>query len=168
MENYVGPGALVELVGGALGLRPAVYRDVSESPEATKLCVAVAFVAGAASAPIIGAGDDLTLPVALVIGILLTLGILLIESVIVWGLCQGVLKGQQSFGQVVRPLAAAHAPRLAYLLVPIVGFPFALAVAISVWMLAAFVVAIRAVTDRGWGMSIGLALAVGVLRWLVS
>lgn len=168
METYVGPGALIELVGGALRLRPAIYRDVSEAREATKLCLAVAFVAGAATAPVIGPGSGLTLPVALVVGILLTLGILLIESVIVWGLCRGVLKGEQTFGQVVRPLAAAHAPRLAYLVVPVVGLPFVLALVIAVWMLAAFVVAIRAITDRGWGMSIALALTVGLLRWLVS
>lgn len=168
MNSYVGPGPLVDLVGKALLLRPEVYREVSAAPEATKMCVAVALVAGAASAPIIGPESGIVLPVALVVGILLTLGILLIESLIVWGLCRGVLRGEQSFGSVLRPLAVAHAPRFAYLVVPLVGFPVSLAVAISLWMLGAFVVAVQAVTGSSWPVAVGLSLVVGALRWLVS
>ncbi len=168
MESYVGPGALLELAGAALRMRPDTYREVCREPEATKLCVAVAVVAGAASAPVIGPSTGLILPVALVLGIVLTLGILAIESLLVWALCRLVLRNDRSFGGVVRPLAAAHAPRLAYLLVPLVGLPVALSAVISIWMLASFVVAMEAITARGWPVAIGLSVVVGALRWMAS
>jgi len=168
METYVGPGALLELAGGALGLRPQTYREAAREVDATKLSIAVAVIAGAASAPVLGPSLQVVLPVAMVVGILLTLGILLIESAMVWGLCWIALPDARSFGQVMRPLAVAHAPRLAYLLVPVVGHVPALSIAISVWLLAAFVVAMQAATGRGWGVAITMSIAVGVLRWLAS
>ncbi|MDG2307285.1 MAG: hypothetical protein P8R42_22090 [Candidatus Binatia bacterium] len=167
MDNYVGPGALFELIGGALRLNPNTYRAVSRSRDATKLCVAVAVLAGAASAPVIGPDEGLVLPVALVIGILLSLGILAIESALVWGLCRLVLREPRSYGEVVRPLAAAHVPRVGYLLVPIIGYPPALGIGITVWMLATFVVAMEAATRRGWLVAVSFCIVVGALRWLV-
>ncbi len=168
MHSYVGPGALFELLSGALRLQPETYRGVCREPEATKLCIAVAVLAGAVSAPDVGPEMGLILPVALVWGIVVTLGILLVESVILWGLCRLVLRNDRTFGAVVRPLAAAHAPRLAYLLLPLIGPQPALQIAVSFWLLGAFVVAIEAVTARGWTVAVALTVLVWVLGGLLS
>lgn len=168
MDSYVGPNALVELFTRALRLDPALYREVTDAPGATKLCIGIALVAGIASAPVIGPSEGIVLPVAIVVGILITLGILLIESVLVWGLCRLVLRNDRSFGAVLRPLALAHAPRVAFLLVPLIGYPLGLAIVIRVWLLAAFVVALEAIAARGWVVAVVLAIVVGALRWLAS
>lgn len=167
MDTFVGPGALLELIRDGLLLRRETYRQVSLSPDATKLCLAVAFVAGAASAPIVGPSEQVVLAVALVFGIFITFGILLFEAFLVWGLCRTVLRGQQSFGAVLRPLAVAHAPRLGFLLVPVLGLSWALAVALKLWGFAALLVALKALTDRSWPVAVGMTAALWALLWLL-
>jgi len=168
MEGYVGPDALVELIGGALRLRLATYREVSRQAAATRLSLAVVVLAGAASAPAIGPSLGLVLPVAMVLGVLLTLGILGLEASMVWGICRLALRERRSMGEVMRPLAVAHAPRVLYLLVPLVGDPPILQIAVSLWLLGAFVIAVEAAIDRGFVVAVSVALVVGVLRWLLD
>ena len=168
MESYVGPGALVSLVGAGLRLAPEAYGGVAEEPAATKMCLAVAFIAGAASAPVLGPAAGVGLPLALVFGIVLTLGILVIEAAIGWAAARLLLSPRRTFGAFVRPLAVGHAPRLGYLLVPALGLPPWLALTVSVWLIAAFVVAMKAATAQGWGIAVGFALFVGVVRWVAS
>lgn len=166
MDSYVGPRPLLELIGGGLRLRPQTYRDFSGARDATRLCVAIAVLAGAASAPLIRPALGLVLAVALVLGIRLSLGILFAESLLVWAVTRLALREPCTLGQILRPFAHAHAPRVAYLLVPLVGYPPVLGLGISLWLIAAFVVAVEAATRRGWGVAVAVSVLVGVLRWL--
>ncbi len=173
-EPYAGPAALLSLFARALRLSPSVFREVAGRPEATKLSLAVAAIAGAvglASQPVVGPGLRLVLPLAIALGMGLTLAVVAVETTIAWGVCRLVFAKPPSFGRALRPLAAAHAPRILFVGVPAVaglgaGAEAILGLVVWIWLLAAFVVALQAATERGWPGALALAIVLLAIPWL--
>ncbi|MBM4265197.1 MAG: hypothetical protein FJ144_01065 [Deltaproteobacteria bacterium] len=168
MKDFVGPGALVELVLGGLLLRPMQYREVVREPASMRLCFAVAVLAGAATG--IGRSEQIGLApvIAVLLHVIVTLLTVAIESGVVWLVAGAGLRRGIGYGAVVRPMALATAPRLVYALLGLgTGIP-ALEILGTVWLLAAFVLAVDAAIERGWAAAVAVALAVGVLRWGTS
>jgi hypothetical protein len=167
-KDYVGPGALVELLWGGMRLDPARYREVAEQTGASRLCAAIAVLAGAATG--LGRGPELEIApvVAAVLYVLVTLTTVAAESALVWLVARVVLRRTTSFGRIARPLALATAPRLVYVVAAAgTGMPV-VELAGSLWLLAAFVVGVEAAVRRGWGVAIGTTAVVGILRWLTD
>ena len=168
MKDFVGPGALVEVVLGGLLLRPAQYREVVREPASTRLCFAVAVLGGVATG--IGRAEEIGLaPVmAVLLHVIVTLLTVATESGVVWIAARAGIRPRVGYGAVVRPMALATAPRLVYALLGLgTGVP-ALELLGTVWLLAAFVLAVEAALERGWAVAVAVALGVGVLRWATS
>lgn len=168
METFVGPAALLALVRDALLLRYSTYEEVCRYPAATKLCLAVAVLAGAATGFVLGAGDQIVEAVAIVFGIFVTFGILLFEAAIVWVLFRVILRRAHTFGSVLRPLALAHAPRLGFLVVLFLEDRLALFLwsnVLRAWTFGALLVALRALSGGSWILGILVGAVLSAIVW---
>lgn len=157
----IGPGALLDLLAGAVRLDLATYRRVADTPSTTRLCFAIVLLSGLAH------GAVLTLrwgpaagPIVGVGGAFLSFAL---SSALVWLLGRGVFRYPVSFGRVARPLAIASAPAL-FNLVGAVLWVRPVVLVVSLWLLASFAVAVRAALQSGWLAACSITLA----AWLVD
>jgi hypothetical protein len=166
--NYVGPPELGRLAWGALRLRPDTYSEVARAPESWRLCVAVAVLGGAAYGIRLAVYSGLSPLVLAIDRILIVLGQTFFESAVVWLIGIGILRKGVRYTRVLRPVALARAPQLLYLVLALLEAPALAGVVVSVWLLAAFAVAIRAALDTGWLVAIVIVVALGVAGELLS
>jgi hypothetical protein len=166
--EYVGPPELGRLLWGALRLRLATYAEVAQAPQSWRLCAAIAVLGGAAYGVRLAVYSGLS-PVVLAIDrILIVLGQTFFESFVVWLIGIGLLRSGVRYTRVFRPVALARAPQLLYLVLALFEAPAVAGVVISVWLLAAFAVAIRGALETGWLVAIGIVVALGVAGELLS
>lgn len=160
MQRYVGPASLLSLLWAGFRLDAEVYRTVSRDRDATHQCIAVTLLAAIARGFELSPQIGLTPMVAILLAMAIAFAGLLGESAIVWMLGAKALGRAAGYGAVLRPLALAAAPGILYVVVTLAGSPAPLSIAVSAWLLVAFVVAIRAALDTGVWLTIGVAVAV--------
>jgi hypothetical protein len=169
VQTYIGPEALLVLLWGGVRLDRERYREVAQAPAATHLCLAMAALAGVARGFQLAAELKLTAAFLIIVGIAIALGGVVFESAIVWGLSRAVPRvTRASFGNVIRPLALATAPAVLYALIPLLPEQAPIAPVISLWLLLAFVVAIRAALDCGVGLAVVVAVLVRVVETAID
>jgi hypothetical protein len=166
--TYVGPGELGRLLWGALRLRPDTYSEVARVAESWRLCAAIAVLGGAAYGIRLAVFSGLSPIVLAVDRILIVLGQTFFESAVVWLIGRALLRKALGFTQVFRPVALARAPQLFYLVLALLEAPAVAGVLVSVWLLAAFAVAIRAALQTGWIAAIVIVLMLGLAGELLS
>jgi len=164
LGEHVGPAALVSLLLAGLGLRGETYRRVSADPGATHHCLAATVLGAVAYGLCVSRRIDLAPPLLVVVEIVRAMATLVVESAIVWALGRWMLGREVPFASVLRPLALAGAPGLLFAIAAVPQAEAAVAVGVPVWLLTAFVLAIRSALDVSWPRAIGLALGV----WLVE
>jgi hypothetical protein len=163
----IGPGALLDLLFGAVRLDTATYRRVAENQSTTRLCLAIVLLSGLAHGamlavrlePVIGPG----LAGGSIIGVAIMLASLALSSCLVWLLGAVVFRYPVTFGRVLRPLAISSAPAL-FNLVGTVLSPRLVMLVVALWLLMSFVVAVRAALGSSW-LAAGL-IAVGA--WIAD
>lgn len=167
MNPYVGPAALASLILSALRLEESAFRRVAGDPRSLHHCLA-ASILGAIG---LGLLQSQHLPIAANLLVLVSIAFaavqLLAETAIVRFLGGRVLGTWRGFGEMLRPLALARAPGILFLLAALpegVGPRTALARGVELWLVVAFVVAIRVALGCSWRAAVLLALGV----WLVE
>lgn len=163
-------GFIDRLVGAAL-LDGAVYEEVEHDAGATGQA-ALVVVLGAVAA---GVGLVLEGPIALVVGIVMALvGWAAYAYVAYWVGTRWFATAQTSadWGELLRTLGFASAPRLLLVLGIIPALGLLLSLLVLVWTLVTTVVAIRHALDFDTARAIGTAvvswLALIIVSWLVS
>jgi len=151
-----GPGALIDLFVGAIKLDRETYRRVAGRPESTRLCIAIVLLSGLAHGAVLTmrwgpAGGP-------IVGIASAFASLGLSSLLVWLIGVVLLRYPSGFGSIVRPLAIAAAPAL-FNLVGALTLVRPVVLVVSAWLLAAFLVAVRAALDCGRLVALGVTLA---------
>jgi hypothetical protein len=149
-STYVGPSELFRLLWGGLILRGKTYAEVRDAGESTRLCLAVAVLAGAAFGLRLAAYGGLSPALLAVDRILIVLGQILLESAVIWGIGVALLRRSLRFGAALRPLALARAPQVAYAVLALLQVPPQWDFVVAVWLLVAFALAIRTALASGW------------------
>jgi len=151
--------SFVERVIGALRLDATTYDEIEHDP--TALGQAAGVVAGAAIAAAIGASGQGGSAVGAVLGSLFGW---LVSTGFIWVVGVFWLKHTSDYRELLRTLGFASAPQLGMVLsgIPVLGGLVTLAV--TLWSLAAFVVAVRQALD----VTTGRAVVVCVLAVLVN
>ena len=168
MQSYVGPASLLSLFFAGLRLDQATYRRVSTETAATHQCVGVALLAAVALGLERGMALGFAPILMVLVEILRTGATLVVESAIVWAFARPLAGRPVAFGAVLRPLGLAVAPTIFYLVTVLTGIVSPVQEVIAVWLLIAFVVAIRAALGVGWGRAALLAIAVWAVGWVVD
>ena len=153
-----GMGSITDRMKGAAMLNVATYEEVEADTTATGQAAVVVALGAVASA--IGASG------AGVTGIVGAL----IASLLGWVLWAGVtyfigakiLGGTATWGELLRTLGFAQAPKVLAVLGIIPGLAWIVGVILGIWLLIAGIVAIRQALD----FSTGKAIATAVLGWL--
>jgi hypothetical protein len=159
-----GPGALFELFLGAIKLDRETYRRVAGRPESTRLCIAIVLLSGLAHGAVLTARWGPT--GGLIIGIASAFVSLGLSSVLVWLIGVVLFRYRAGFGSIVRPLAIAAAPAL-FNLVGALTLVRPVVLAVSVWLLLSFTVAVRAALDCGRLAACGVTLATWAVELLM-
>ena len=165
-SSYVGPGELWRLLFGAILLKPAAFEEAAREPEALRLCLASAVIGGAAYGFRL-AIPGIAGPLAAAFGIVLVLGHLVIDAALVWILGRPATGRATPYGRILRPLALALAPALLYGVLALLEAPAQVDIAASLWMLIAFVIAVRAALETGWLVTIAIALLLRIANELL-
>ena len=164
MQRHVGPAALGSLILSGIGLSPKAYRRASEEDDATHHCVAATLLGAIVLGLYLSRSISLVPQVLVLVEVVRAMAMLAVQTSIVWILGRWVLRRQQSFASVLRPVALAGAPGVLFALGASPPVETAVGIAGPIWLLAAFVVAIRAALDCTWPQAVALALGV----WLVE
>jgi hypothetical protein len=154
---------LIKRMIAAAGLNPRVYEEVEADPKSLSGAIFTAFVASLAAAIATGARDLLSITNATFV---------LLATWVVWVFLTYII-GTRLFpepsthataGEVVRTTGFSAAPGILRILglIPAISLP--IFVGITVWMLLAFVIAIRQALDY---TSLSRAFAVCALGWLL-
>ena len=167
-STYVGPSELFRLLWGGLRLKYGVYSEVRQHPDSLRLCLAITTLAGASYGVQLGVLTGISPALLAVVWILIVMGQLLFESAVVWAIGAGLLRRSVRFGEVLRPLALARAPQIAYAALAVVEAPSAVNFALAIWLLIAFAVAIRAALESGWLLTLATVAAVGLAEVLAG
>ncbi|HUF27527.1 MAG TPA: YIP1 family protein [Gemmatimonadaceae bacterium] len=150
--------SMIDRMKGAAMLSPSTYEEVENDPTATGQA-AIIVVLGAIATAIGAAGLGLTglfaVSVSALVGWLLVAGVMYLIG-------DKLLGGTATWGELMRTIGFAHTPRLFLVLagIPVIGGIVAFLVAI--WLLVAFIVAIRHALDVGTGK----AIVTAVLGWI--
>lgn len=166
-QSYIGPGELWRLLFGAVCLRPAIFAEVAIHPNALRLCLACTVIGGSAYGVRLAVASGVSPMLAAVFGILLVLGRVPLDSAIVWLLARPLLRSQVEFGRIVRPLALAVAPAVLYGLLALLEAPASVDLVASLWMLIAFILAVRAALSSGWIATILVAVLLRIANDLL-
>ena len=158
--EYVGPGALWRMLSGGALLRGSLYEEVAKEPGALRLSLAATLIGGVCYGIWLAVTAGLAPGVGLLLGLFLLFGHLPLDAAFVWLLASPVLGRGASFGGVVRVLALANAPALGYGALAALAAPRWAGLAVSLWLLLAFLVAIRAALSCGWVLAAGAAVLV--------
>lgn len=163
-STYVGPSELFRVLWGGLLLRREIYAEVRKQGESTRLCLAVVVLGGAALGLRLAAYAGLSPALLAIDRILIVLGQVLFESAVVWGIGVGLLRRSIRFGEALRPVALARAPQVAYAALALLQLGQEIDFLVSIWLLVAFAVAVRAALESGWL----LAWAIVAVQFLVG
>lgn len=167
-KEYVGPAALWRVLSGGALLRRALYEEVARERGALRLALATALIGGACYGVRVATETGLAPAAGLLFGLFVVFGHLLEDAAVVW-LLGSVVAGQgAAFGAIVRALALANAPGAAYAVLAVLGAPRWTDLAVSAWLLAAFVAAIRAALSSGWWLAGGIAVLVRVMASILD
>lgn len=169
MQSYVGPASLLALLLGGLRLDLATYRRVSLDAAATHQCIAVALLGAIALGFDVAGPLGFTPTLMIAFEMVRALAVLVADAFVVWILGWIFLRRRGGFATVLRPIALAGAPGVLFVILAVLrtAAPAAVApggFAVSVWLLAAFAVAIRAALDCGLGLAAALAVAVWAIE----
>jgi len=151
---------------GALRLDTATYEEIEADPKATG---EAAFVV-VASALVAAAGYALRLGGTVNAGFLSAIG-----ELIAWGLYAlfayfvgaKLIPGprtKSSWSEVARTLGYATTPRFLLILVAIPGLAGVVRLVVSLWILAATIVALRSALDSGTGRAIVVAILASIVQ----
>lgn len=151
-------GSITDRMKGAALLDNATYEEVEADTTATGQA-AVVVVLGAIASGIGMAGGG---PGGIIAGVLGSLIGWVLWAGITYLIGDKVLGGTASWGELLRTLGFAQAPRVLAVLGLIPGLRWIVAAAISVWLLITGIVAIRQALD----FSTGKAIATAILGWL--
>ena len=154
---------------GALRLDTATYEEIEADPKATG---EAAFVV-VASALVAAAGYALRLGGTVNAGFLSAIG-----ELIAWGLYAlfayfvgaKLIPGpstKSSWSEVARTLGYATTPRFLLILVAIPGLGGVVRLVVSLWILAATIVALRSALDSGTGRAIVVAILASIVQAVV-
>lgn len=168
MQSYVGPASLLSLLFAGLRLDQATYRQVSTEPAATYHCIGVALLASVALGMERASALGFAPPLMVLVEMLRTGATLVIESAIVWTFGRALAGRPVAFGAVLRPVGLAGAPTILYLVTVLTGVTSPFQELIAIWLLIAFVVAIRAALGTGWVLAAAVATLVWAVGWVVD
>lgn len=153
-----------ERVVGAMTLQESTFEDVERDPTAMGQAVGVIVLAAVAAA----IGNLFRFGPAIMIGVITSLIFSVIGSAIVWLVGTKLLPEpatKADFAETFRTLAFSSAPGIARVVTiipflgPLLGF------LISLWQIAALVIAVKAVLDYS---SIGKAIVVVLISWVIT
>ncbi len=155
-----GPHSFIERVIGALRLDAATYDEIEHDPSALGQSAGVVAAAGVAAA-IGSAGQGGGGAVGAMLGSLLGW---VISTLFIWVVGVYFMKHTSDYKELLRTLGFASAPQLLLVLrgIPVLGGIIALAA--TLWGLAAFVIAVRQALD----VDTGRAVWVCILALLVN
>lgn len=165
--SYIGPGELWRLLFGAVCLQGAIFQEVARERRALRLCLACAVLGGAAYGLRLAGSAGVAPMLAVAFGIVLVLGRIPLDAAIVWVLARPLLQQPTSFGDLVRPFALAASPAVLYGLLALLEAPASVDLAASLWMLLAFVIALRAALSTSWWVTILVALLLRIANDLL-
>jgi len=168
VQSYVGPASLLSLLLAGLRLDQATYRQVSTETAATYQCIGVALLGAVALGMERASALGFAPPFMVVVEMLRTGVTLVVESAIVWTFGRALASHPAGFGAVLRPLGLAGAPTILYLVTVLTGITSPFQEVIAIWLLIAFVVAIRAALGTGWVLASALATLVWAVGWVVD
>ena len=151
-------GSITDRMKGAALLDNATYEEVEADTTATGQA-AVVVVLGAIASGIGMAGGG---PGGIIAGVLGSLIGWVLWAGITYLIGDKVLGGTATWGELLRTLGFAQAPRVLAVLGLIPGLRWIVAAAIGVWLLITGLVALRQALD----FSTGKAVATAVLGWL--
>jgi hypothetical protein len=163
------PNRMLDRMLGALRLDAAIYEEIEADQKATG---EAAFVV-VASALVAGAGLALARGGAVNDGFLGVIGELIgwaAYAWFAWLVGTKLLPGPQtrsSWGELARTLGYASTPRFLLLLLAIPGLFGLVRLVVSLWRLAATIVALRSALDCGTGRAIVVAIAASIAEFVV-
>jgi hypothetical protein len=151
-------------VVGAMRLDANAFEDVERDPTSMGQAVGVIVLAAVAAA----IGNVFRFGPGIITGVVTSLVFSVVGSAIVWLVGTKLLPEpttKADFQETFRTLAFSSAPGLARVItiIPYLGLLFGLL--ISLWQIAALVVAVKAVLDYS---SIGKAIAVVLIGWVIT
>lgn len=169
MQTTTGPRrSFGERLWGALRLEASVYEEVEHDPGALGQAAIVIGLAGVAEA----IAASVVLGSSLIVPIVATafLGWVVMTG-IVWLIGVRVMNHTSDYLELLRTLGFASAPRL--LMVIGIVLPFAaiywlLALAVTVLVVVAFVIAVRQALDVETGRAVLISVLAGVAYWLLG
>jgi hypothetical protein len=149
--------SFTERLLGALQLDPEIYGEVEHDQEALPQALGVvALAALCAGIGGVGAGSG-----ALMAGVLGAVLGWLVSAAVVWLVGVRMLDHTSSYQELLRTIGFAQAPQLLLVLAAIPVLGGLLRIAVFVWGLAAYVVAVREALD----VETGRAVLVCILAW---
>lgn len=148
------------MLGAAL-LRSDVYEEVEADTDATQSAAIVVIIVSLASA----AGGAGAGAVAALVGLVGALLGWLIWSGVTYLIGDKLLGGTATWGELLRTIGFAQAPGVLMVLAVVPNVMPALRVVISLWVLAAVIIAIRQALDFGTGRAI-LTAVLGFLAYV--
>lgn len=146
----------------AIRLDKQLYEEVEADRTATRQAMSVVILSALTSA--IGSSGE---GGSLVAGVLTALGGWVIAALIIYVVGAKLLPEPETSsnpGELLRTLGFANAPGLLFLLAVVPGLTSIVQMAVGIWILAAWVIAVRQALDY---RSTGRAVLVCVLGWLV-
>jgi hypothetical protein len=155
VDGYHGPPrSFAERMIGAARLRSDVFEEVEADTDATRsaaLVVIIVSLASAAGGASGGAGAALAGLVGALLGWLIWSGVTYLIG-------DKLLGGTATWGELLRTIGFAQAPGVLGIFRVIPGLDPALRIVISLWILAAVIIAIRQALDFGTGRAILTAM----------
>ena|SRR5688500_9650334 len=151
-------GSITDRMKGAALLDNATYEEVEADTTATGQAAVVVVLGAIAS----GIGMSGGRPGGIIAGVLGSLIGWVLWAGITYLIGDKVLGGTATWGELLRTLGFAQAPRVLAVLGIIPGLRWIVAAVIGVWLLITGIVAIRQALD----FSTGKAVATAVLGWL--
>lgn len=148
---------------GSARLEAASYEEVEADRSANRAAVAVVVLSSIAAA----VGTGITDATGLVSLVIVALGGWIVWVLLTLMIGTAIMPGSRTnadFGQLLRTTGFSAAPGILRILGIVPGIGRALFLAVTVWMLFSFVVAVRQALDYS---STGRALAVCVLGWAI-
>ncbi|SRR5690606_17580447 len=137
----------------------AVERDVNANTQALIVVVLAAIASGIGSLGVDGASSFVTGLIGALVGWIIYAGL----AYLIGTRLLATAQTRATYGEVLRTLGFAQAPRLLLVLawIPLLGW--LIAVAVGIWVLVATIIAIRQSMELTTGRAIGTA----VIAWLI-